>query len=242
MKIELKLWHVIVFIAILFAGVSYARSRIHTAESAVSVEQLSRDSVTKLLHGAQAILASTSANRDSLKGALASAQDLNATLIAAAKLHLEPTGDSGVSTRTVIADQTRTLSVDTTTVEGTFKATAVAPPFPANLSLSWNWSPAPINATVSLLQLKNGEAVFAVNYLGGSTTITAPFAKVPPPVRTLIPYVDGLYDIPNKTLVIRAGADLRVPFTESWFIVGEAQQKFVSPNGSSLFVGVHKTF
>lgn len=240
MKVDLK-W-VLLILALSFAGMAYLNHKAGAAQSALIEANLSKDSLTRLKNGQSAIIAGDKIQKESLYAALDAERQTNSRLVAAIRIHGKPTIiiDS-IKTGTVFSDSTRTLAVRDSTSSGVLTAQVTAPPFPAQLNLNYKYIPNPFDVTVSLLQLKDNTAIFAVKYTGGVTDVAASYADLVAPPRSIIGYAEGFYDPFNRNFLARVGVNVRVPFTQTFFLAGEAEQRFVT-NGGSVLLGIRKTF
>lgn len=240
MKVDLK-W-VLLILALSFAGMAYLNHKAGVAQSALVEANLSKDSLTKLKNGQSAIIAGDKIQKDSLSAALDAERQTNSRLVAAIRIRgKQPIIIDSVKTGTVFSDSTRTLNVRDSTSGGVLTAKVTAPPFPGQLAMNYTYVPNPFDVTVSLLQLKDNTAVFAVKYNGGTTQVSASYANLVAPPRSIIGYAEGLYDPFNRNFLARVGVNVRVPFTQTFFLAGEAEQRFVN-NGGSLLFGLRKTF
>lgn len=227
------------------AALLYHNYKVASLKHALVQERFARDSVITLSDSTKAALASSEVNGDSLAFALQAAEELNGRLVAATRIRLQTNRVvrdtvSGVQTE---KDSTRLLAVRDTTEAGVLAADVEAPPYPAKIIFGYTFTPAPIDATVSLVQMSDNSAVFAVRYRGGETTIVAPYAKLPSRERTLVPYVEGLYSpIVPTNFAARVGAQLKLPLIRGMYGVAEAQQLFGNVDAGSVYVGVRKVF
>jgi hypothetical protein len=240
-----------VFIAVVIAlslyG-AYMRWRLNQLESELADVLVSKDSVSVLVDSSRAREASTSIQKDSLRDALEAANVLNGKLVAAAKIRLQPR----TVTDTIVfpADSTITnFPFADTTEAGIFRGEMRVAPPPIFLQLGYDFIPAPLDVTVSLIQMRDKEAVFAVKYRGGETSIIAPFAKVPQRQKFLSTYVEGLFNPIDKNAALRAGVQAHtsyIPFLDKTnsFLILEGEEGFRSDgnNTSNLYIGIRKIF
>jgi hypothetical protein len=56
--------------------------------------------------------------------------------------------------------------------------------------------------------MKDGEAVFAVSYFGGTTQISAPYARLPEKLDRFKPFVGASYDFLDTGWSIQGGVEL----------------------------------
>lgn len=223
----------------------YHNYRVSSLKHQLVEAQLSTDSLVTLADSTRAMLASTELDKVALSDALSAERQLNGRLVAAARVRFQP----GRVTRELVdgvqtvKDSTRTLAVLDSTEAGVLDATVEAPPYPAKLLFSYTFNPAPIDATISVVEVRDGSAVFAVKYRGGESTIEAPFARLPRREKVLAPYAEALYSFVAPTnAALRVGAQLKLPVIRGLYGIAEAQQMFGNADVGSVYVGVRKVF
>ena len=233
---------ILALIAIIGGQALYYSHKVNNLNTAIVHLQASKDSTSTLVDSSRVRIANLVVDKDTLHDALVAQRELNGHLIAAVRLYLHQDSVSkSDTTGTKFADSTRSLEVHDTTADGILNALIVAPPMPAQLRLHWTYIPAPIDATVSLVQMKDNEAIFAVKYRGGSTTLSAPYAKIPAPEKTFVSYGEALYNVFDKSFTVRAGEQIKIPFVHNIYLLGEAEQRLVS-NGGSVYLGTRILF
>lgn len=206
-KVPIWMW----LIAIGAGYVAWSQHQIGNLKAEVTLSRLATDSTTQLNDSLFARIAVDGILKDSLGGAIAAANELNADLIAAARLVVTPDTVAGdtVLVPTII-DSTRIATISDTTEGGVLDATITAPPFPADIGFRYSFAPAPIDLVVSLLRVADNTAIFAVTYRGGSAEISAPYARLPVEPPRAFAYLDGMYNVTGGFAVFRGGAQLRL--------------------------------
>jgi hypothetical protein len=226
----MKIKWIYVLSAILVVGfLVYQGKQLRDARADYLLLQLKNKGNILLADSTVAQLAALRADKDSLATALKTAQELNGTLLAAANIKITPkkVGPRYTTTGTVVTNQIRTLTITDTTTAGILFANIVAPPPPAGLLFSYDFTPASINATVSLVSINDTTVVFAVKYVGGETQIRSSFAKIPPKQRWFSSYVEGAYSIlGDNNVVLRTGLTIKAPFVSKLSLVAEASYLF----------------
>ena len=238
-----------IFVALgLVAAIAYHLFTVSSLKTQLTESLFYKDSVIQLHDSSMAALASERMDKDALQDALSAEKELNGQLIAAARVRFQgrTVRRDSVAAGTEVRERgERYMAVHDTTEAGVLDAEITAPPYPENLLFSYEFSPAPIEATVSVVQMKDNSAVFAVRYRGGETQIEAPFARLPKRERFITPYVEALYSVTTpKNVAVRAGTQMRLPLLKNLGVYGtvEAQQMFGDVDAGSVYVGVRKVF
>lgn len=241
-KLVIKIFLAVIIALSLFSV--WTNHKLNNAYADIASLQVSKDSVSRLADSSMARLASTSIDRDSLKDALSAAKVLNGRLVAAARIHIQPRSDSG----TIVLQPKDTGQVvfgfADSLETGFMHGTITVVPAPDSIALDYTFDPFSLEVTVSVIQMKDNGAVFAVKYRGGETTIEAPFAKLPPKQKFLTSYVEGLYNPFDKSAVLRAGLQSFIPLLRrtNTLLILEGEQGFRGSNNSNLYLGVRKVF
>lgn len=212
-----KLLLILIFLLGISGGVYYAwsQSKMDDLSSDLAKARVSADSTTQLNDSLAARLASTDIDKESLQAALAAAEELNAELVAAARVRVVGETTTRIDTvPTIIEGETRIASVVDTMPSGILDLKVTAPPFPAELELAYTYTPLPIDITIGLLRLEDNSAIFSATWSGGRTEIEAPFARLPAKPKTFAPYAAGGYDLATASVFGKVGADLNV---FNWF-------------------------
>jgi hypothetical protein len=244
-KVPIWVW----LIAIAGGYFVYTQDKIDDLQAEIAKTGLSLDSVTRIDSVTTVRLAQETIAKDSLGEALELAEILNAELIAAAVISVDP-DPSRVDTVEVptelLEDSTRlghlvdtVYAEDDITEIGELTVDVVAPPCCAPLSIIHAFDPSPVRFTVGLLRFQDESVIFGVRYWGGETEIEAPYARLPAKQKRLIPYVGVHYDLTSRVFGVRGGARLRLPFGVVGFV--EGAQPFEETN-PMLFTGLIKEF
>jgi len=204
----------------------WSQNKIDSLQADITRSRLEGQGTVQIDTGMYARLTEDRIEKDSLVDALAVAEELNAELVAAARITLTPDTvyrDTTVLTTVVYDDKTRVANVIDTTNAGILRASIVAPRFPGSILWSYTFIPAPITFTASLLRLQDETAIFAVSYQGQNVEISAPYARLPAKPKTLVPYVGGFYDLGASSFGFRGGARIKVPWIKL-YAFGELEQ------------------
>lgn len=236
----MKQIRIYMILAAIFIGVVlYYNHKVSVIETKLVQAQVSKDSTKILADSSRVRLASTVLQRDSAQSALKVEKETNGHLLATVNLLLHShTITDTVHTPTTIKDSTRTMAVHDSTSAGILNANITAPPFPTDLQFNYSFTPAPINATVSLVRMQDGEALFAVKYNGGETTINAPYANIPVPEKFFSPYGRALYTVVGSNKFVEAELGARLHLFNGFHLIGALQERvgIVDP-GAVLFGG-----
>jgi hypothetical protein len=206
--------------------IAWSQHKISSLESDITRSRLEGQGTVQIDTGLYARLALDRLAKDSLEGALAIADELNAELVAAANVTLTPDTvyrDTTIIRTEVVGDQERIAYIVDTTEVGVLDATIVAPKFPLPLRIQYAYIPAPVDFTVALLRLEDNTAIFGVSYQGQSVEIGAPYARLPAKEKKFVPYIGGFYDIGDGAFGFRGGARFKVPWI-SLYAFGELEQ------------------
>jgi hypothetical protein len=224
----------------------WSQNQISSLKADVALERLGSTETVVINDSLSARLATESLVKDSLAEALEAAEELNADLIAAARIVIQPDSvsrDSIIPDSTVVTeDRTRIAHVNDTTSAGVLRARITAPPCCADLSLTYTFVPAPIDPVVSLLRVTDDTAIFAVTYRGGTTEISTPYARIPAKPKTIEWNIAAMYDLAQSAWNVRAGVTALVPLVPKLFVFAQGQQPLVQDASGSLYVGVEKRF
>jgi len=234
-------------LVVLGAWGAYNKWQLNKAQSQIAHLQVSQDSTSKLKDSSDARLASTKLERDSLKDALVVANILNGKLIAAAKLHITPREIHDIVFATdTTSEGVRTATFRDSTTEGILSGRIQVPPLPDKIKLDYSFILAPLDLTVSLVQLKDNSAVFAVRYRGGVTNITTSYAKLEPSPKFLSTYIEALYNPIAIGAEARVGLQSLIPIFKprGWYLIGELSERFKrnSDSDNNIYFGVRKVF
>lgn len=207
----------------------WSQDKIDNLSAQITLSKLSTDSTTRLNDSLSAVIASARVDKDELEAALEAAEELNAELVAAARIRIQPdTVRDTVTVPTVATeDGTRVAEVSDTTESGTLNLRITAPPFPAELTIAYEYIPAPIEPVVSLLRVADGSAIFAVTYRGGSQEIVAPFARLPDKERRLVGYARAGYEFSLSSWMGAVGGTLKA----FWGIYGYGELQHIVKTG-----------
>lgn len=227
---------------------TFNKWQLNKAQSQIAHLQVSQDSTSRLKDSSDARLASTKLEKDSLQDALVVATILNGKLVAATKLHITPkiVHDTVFATDTSTEGLVRIATFKDSTEEGVLAGTVKVPPLPDRIQLDYSFVLAPLDLTVSLVQLKDNSAVFAVHYRGGTTNITTSYANLEPSPRFLSTYIEGLYNPIANAAEARVGLQSLIPIFKprGWYLIGELAERFKASTVSdnNLYFGVRKVF
>jgi hypothetical protein len=208
-----------IWIILLGAGYfAWSQNQIGNLKAEITLSQLARDSTTQVNDSLFARITVDGIEKDSLAGALEAADELNAELVAAARIRVQPRPASSdtVLVPVVTEDSTRiativeTLLHEDSTEVGTLDATITAPPFPADIGFEYEFIPAPIEFEIGLLRVDDDNAIFTVTYSGGSADISAPYARLPAKPPRAYAYIDGMYNVTGGFASFRGGTHLRI--------------------------------
>lgn len=157
-------------------------------------------------------LAATTLERDSLAGLVAAAKTLKGDLVAGAKLRVSKR-DTVIFHDTLYVDtlpnQHRTAKFRDSTFAGVIEGTIKAPPFPAPLSLTYSVSRPAFSPSVGFVRMGDTYAA-VVTWQGERVEVEAPFVRLPPPPKRVVPYVTGAWTPGGAT----GGAGVEVRLTE----------------------------
>jgi hypothetical protein len=144
-------------------------AELHASPTVPIVEQHLNDST-------EALLATTTRERDHYRSLVAAANQLGGKPIAGIEIHVAPrdTTLKHDSLPTRITDSLRTAQFRDSTFAGVIEGTMSAPPFPAALGLSYQVHRPAFDPKVGFVQVGD-KAVAVVTWQGEKTTIDAPF-------------------------------------------------------------------
>ena len=237
---KIPLWFV--FLAVGFGYAAWANNSMDGLRAELARSGLSLDSVVQIDSITTARLAQTTLAKDSLAGILAIADSLDAEVVAAAVIHADPAPTATVTIRIpvlVTNDSTRIGQLSDTTEDGVIDVTVVAPPCCEPLDLTYAFDPAPLDLSVALLRIEGDNAVFAVQYRGGTTDIEAPFARLPAKQDRFIPYVGAYYEFGQAKWAVKGGVNMRIFFGLLGFVEGSQR---IGEGSPVLTAGFTKEF
>lgn len=166
------------------------------------------DSLVQLNDSTVAMLAHEKLDKESVQEELRIAKDMNATLVATARIKAKPD--------TVYRDRTQTQVVtvgdsaahvrDSTEV-GVLDADIYVASDPFSIDFSYVFKPNPIDVRISLLQTRDNQAIFLATYSGGTSEVAVPYADLVPKPKRLSAYLQGGY---GSAWLVRGGGAFRL--------------------------------
>ena len=239
MNLKLKVIGVLVILAGLFGVVRYVQT-VRTRNTQLELEM---NNERTLKDGAQARLAISAIEKDSLGHLLANAKELNGRLVAALRIHV-PERDTMIihdSLVTTLADDsTRTAPVHDSTFAGTIDGTITAPPCCAPLGFKYTVTRPAFDPEVGFVKVAD-RYVAVVNWQGEHFQVEAPYFLQPKKALPFLGYFAeggvGMYeqDASLRYRVFgRGGIVIRGP--AYWGLQGGADTR------KELFVSLRKDF
>lgn len=186
----------------------YQRALAQNTELALrlSTEQHLNDSTT-------ARLATTTVARDSLRGLVAAAKDLNGHLVVALRIAIAAR-DTHVVHDTLptqlTTDSTRTATFADSTFAGRLEGTVTAPPCCAPLRLEYALHRPAFAPEVGIVRV-GSSYVATVVWQGEQVHVVAPFFQPPPKKLSWLGYFVGGYINQDKVVYGRGGLEVRTP-------------------------------